>query len=513
MERELLNLFEGNSELFITTSLTGEVDERGKHVAKTFTVHEPVTLKLWKDHLEGAQRIGIKPENGDVVKWGCIDIDPQNYKGFSEKKIVDIIREHKLPLVPARSKSGGLHLFIFLKDWTPIKDILKVLHEWNNTFFQSLEVFPMNKCMNMPYFNMDATTEHAYDDNNSPVLIGRFLELAKQKTIAIEDLLKLKIKEYEPESNWKQYPPCCQKLISEPWTGNHRNDLLFNMGVLEMKKADGNLTKKEVTEILLERNKQIFSNPLPEKEVISTVANSVSKKNYALKCNTPLCDKEKCKFRNLGIGSQVPDMIDDFKQIEYVRDTKSIQFTFEYQGHKVSVTPEDMKDEKSWRTRLLRYGIYWMTLPRPKSGPPPFELLLRELVVRAQENVLMKYEDTLEEEKYTFLKDFFENHIEEDDFDKLKDNYVILDSKTNECYFRKITLERFHGNKKIFKSIKEALDVLNCERLEYHEGVKNVWKVQMPEFVEHMKIKSKQENKNKEPTEMDDDYHTGKFRT
>ena len=35
----------------------------------------------------------------------------------------------------------------------------------------------------------------------------------------------------------------------------------------------------------------------------------------------------------------------------------------------------------------------------------------------------------------------------------------------------------------------------------------------MPEFVEHMKIKSKQENKNKEPTEMDDDYHTGKFRT
>lgn len=513
MEKELLNLFEGNSELFITTSLTGEVDERGKHVAKTFTVHEPVTLKLWKGHLEGAQRIGIKPENGDVVKWGCIDIDPQNYKGFSEKKIVDIIREHKLPLIPARSKSGGLHLFIFLKDWTPIKDILKVLHEWNNVFFQSLEVFPMNKCMNMPYFNMDATTEHAYDDNNSPVLIGRFLELAKQKTIAIEDLLKLKIKEYEPESNWKQYPPCCQKLISEPWTGNHRNDLLFNMGVLEMKKADGNLTKKEVTEILLERNKQIFSTPLPEKEVISTVANSVSKKNYALKCNTPLCDKEKCKFRNLGIGSQVPDMIEDFKQIEYVRDTKSIQFTFEYQGHKISVTPEDMKDEKSWRTRLLRYGIYWMSLPRPKSGPPPFELLLREIVVRAQENVLMKYEDTLEEEKYTFLKDFFENHIEEDDFDKLKDNYVILDSKTNECYFRKITLERFHGNKKIFKSVKEALDILSCERLEYHEGVKNVWKVQMPEFVEHMKIKSKQDNKTKDITEMDDDYHTGKFRT
>ena len=519
MEKELLNLFEGNSELFITTSLTGEVDERGKHVAKTLTLHEPVTLKLWKDHLEGVQRIGIKPENGDVVKWGCIDIDPQSYTGFSEKKIVDIIRENNLPLIAVRSKSGGLHLFLFLKDWAPVKDLLKKLNEWNNNFFQSLEVFPMNKCMNMPYFNMDATTEHAYDNNNSPVLIGRFLELAKQKTISIEDLFKIKVKQYEPESNWKDYPPCVQKMITDKWRGDHRNDLLFNVGVLEMKKSDDSLTKKQIDDILQERNKEIFVKPMDPKEITNTIVSSLSKKGYAYKCPpklnaiTPICNKDLCKFRKLGIGSQVPDMIEDFKQIEYVRDTKSIQFTFEYQGHKISVTPEDMKDEKSWRTRLLRYGIYWMSLPRPKSGPPPFELLLREIVVRAQENVQMKYEDTLEEEKYTFLKDFFENHIEEDDFDKLKDNYVILDSKTNECYFRKITLERFHGNKKIFKSVKEALDVLSCQRLEYHEGVKNVWKVQMPDFVEHMKIKSKQDKQTKDVTEMDDDYHTGKFRT
>jgi len=68
MERELLKIFEGNSELFITTSLTGEVDERGKRVSDTFTKHEPVTLELWKNHLEGKQRIGIQPEKGDVCK-------------------------------------------------------------------------------------------------------------------------------------------------------------------------------------------------------------------------------------------------------------------------------------------------------------------------------------------------------------------------------------------------------------------------------------------------------------
>ena len=54
MEEQLLKIFEGNSELFITTSLTGEVDERGKTVGQTLTVHEPVTLQIWKEHLENA---------------------------------------------------------------------------------------------------------------------------------------------------------------------------------------------------------------------------------------------------------------------------------------------------------------------------------------------------------------------------------------------------------------------------------------------------------------------------
>ncbi len=112
MEQKLLKIFEGNSELFITTSLTGEVDERGKRVSDTLTKHKPVTLELWKDHIDGKQRIGIMPEKDDLCRWGCIDIDPQSYKDYSQKKVIDILRENQLPLVPVRSKSGGLHLFL-----------------------------------------------------------------------------------------------------------------------------------------------------------------------------------------------------------------------------------------------------------------------------------------------------------------------------------------------------------------------------------------------------------------
>ena len=42
--------------------------------------------------------------------------------------------------------------------------------------------------------------------------------------MTLEQLNNIKVKEYEPESDWKHYPPCVQKMISEKWEGNHRND-------------------------------------------------------------------------------------------------------------------------------------------------------------------------------------------------------------------------------------------------------------------------------------------------
>ena len=52
MQKELLQLFEGDSTKFVTISLTGEMDERGKRIASYLTVHEPVTEELWKEHVE-----------------------------------------------------------------------------------------------------------------------------------------------------------------------------------------------------------------------------------------------------------------------------------------------------------------------------------------------------------------------------------------------------------------------------------------------------------------------------
>jgi hypothetical protein len=119
----------------------------------------------------------------------------------------------------------------------------------------------------------------------------------------------------------------------------------------------------------------------------------------------------------------------------------------------------------------------------------------------------------LEEERYTVLKDFFESHIEQDKYDKLKDGYVVLDSKSNLCHFKKLTLDRFLKKKAngVFNTTADALRMLNCKRKDYHEGEKNVWYVEMPDFVNHQAIKKKVNDK--QVSEMDEQYHTDKFRT
>ena len=61
------------------------------------------------------------------------------------------------------------------------------------------------------------------DENNTPILIGRFIDYSNTKIISIEDLEKIKTQEYEPESRWSEYPPCVQSMINEKWSGNHRN--------------------------------------------------------------------------------------------------------------------------------------------------------------------------------------------------------------------------------------------------------------------------------------------------
>ena len=98
----------------------------GKQQGKAFIVRQNVTDELWKNHLEGkGAALGIIPitQNNDC-RWGCIDIDEYN---FDHTSLIKSIRNHKLPLVVCRSKSGGAHVFfIYQRKHSCIIDAIKI---------------------------------------------------------------------------------------------------------------------------------------------------------------------------------------------------------------------------------------------------------------------------------------------------------------------------------------------------------------------------------------------------
>jgi len=83
----------------------------------------------------------IKPEN--KCYWGAIDIDGDIYK--SDKVKLNIFKKIKdLPLVPCLSKSGGLHLYIFLKEAVKAIELIKVLNNLRKKLDlpKNTELFP-----------------------------------------------------------------------------------------------------------------------------------------------------------------------------------------------------------------------------------------------------------------------------------------------------------------------------------------------------------------------------------
>ena len=120
MNEKYINLFNGYRRAYGVADWTNvKIDPvSGKKKPDYRWSYEEFTDQIYIDHLTGAKSVGIQPTNENAeVKFGLIDIDPKNYVNYDKKFFIDKIQEFKLPLIPIESKSGGLHLFIFMKDF------------------------------------------------------------------------------------------------------------------------------------------------------------------------------------------------------------------------------------------------------------------------------------------------------------------------------------------------------------------------------------------------------------
>jgi len=284
----------------------------GKKKGKYKFVQEPRTTETFEAHIDGKSSIGIVPinEKNECV-WGAIDVDTYP---LDHTKIVQKIEKLKLPLIVCRSKSGGGHIYLFLKKPVPAEKVQLKLKEITSElgYAANTEVFPKQiklvlergdngNFLNLPYFNREDGLRYAFNKDGSAATLEQFLDMAEQSQIteeALDDLLSQPTVQVDEKLG--DGPPCLQALMRQGFPEGTRNNGLFNIGVY-LRKAHPDTWEKKI----LEYNQQIMSPPLALPEV-NVVAAQLKKKEYQYKCSDQpicnFCNKDLCRSRKHGVG-------------------------------------------------------------------------------------------------------------------------------------------------------------------------------------------------------------------
>lgn len=357
---DMMSLFEGWGRNYGIYRLTGELDERGKAQGVAHSLAGDVTLELWHAHLTGKQGLGIIPiTDQSKVKFAAIDVDEYP---LDLTAIAINVRDANLPLVPCRTKSGGVHLYLFLSDWTPAKFVqAKMLEMAAHLGYGNSEIFPkqvtilaergdVGQWINMPYFDESKTDRYAVNELGKRLNIREFITYAQSKITSAEALASIlpKTTTLDP---LHEGPPCLNALASRGFPLGTRNNGLLNLGIYALKSSPDNWEEK-----LREYNQKFMTPPLSPSEVDGVVKSLRKMKGYNYTCKTqPICsycNSGKCRTMEFGVGMMNVGM-PKYGTLCKIATDPPIWFVDVEGGHRVELETKDLQFIKHYQARCM----------------------------------------------------------------------------------------------------------------------------------------------------------------
>jgi len=224
--------------------------------------YEPLTEEVYQAHLNGKLSIGIQPCNEDAeTRLGVVDVDPKDYDDFNRKFFIDVIQDYDLPLIPIESKSGGLHLCLFMDQFIDAKAVRSFLTNLLPLFKlkPSNEIFPKQteltrdeetgklkpgQFINLPYYG---GKRRALNIDGTPFEIDKFLEVVEANLVSKGQLeiitTNIDKKIYEgTDADLMDGPPCLADIskISNKEGFDGKDRFMYNYHVFaKMKYPDG----------------------------------------------------------------------------------------------------------------------------------------------------------------------------------------------------------------------------------------------------------------------------------
>ncbi len=317
-------LFRGKTNTYVRNELPKEKPEAGNKIKTVITNHEgKVDKELLLNHLEGRFGVGVCPVNAEgKCFFGVLDID---YYKSKIKRMLHFIREYQLPLLPFRSKSGGLHVYLIMSKPVSAKTMREILGQISYYFSldtiygkSKVEIFPKQEkaegfgsSVTLPYFNAENPYTYLLDLDGNPMEFREALTYIQEHFTSVEA-----VKDALSKLPYNDAPPCIQRILLSEEVGGEdtgRNNFLFSYAVYAKKKY-GNGFEDYVREV----NAQ-FEVPLEESSVEQT-CESVKNNEYLYKCKdipcNSFCNKTDCRKREFGLGKDKGHFMDvDFGQL------------------------------------------------------------------------------------------------------------------------------------------------------------------------------------------------------
>ena len=303
-------LFKGKSNTYVRNELPKTKPQAGEKIKTKITNNEgKVDKDLLAHHLDGDFGVGVCPVNAEgKCYFGVLDID---YYKSKIKRVLSFIKEYQLPLLPFRSKSGGLHVYLMLTKSVSAKTMRETLNHISYYFSLDViygkgkvEVFPkqdkaegFGSSVTLPYFNCENPYTYLLDLDGNKVDFKEALDYIQHHFTTIEA-----VKEALEHLPYNDAPPCIQRALLSAEIGGEdtgRNNFLFSYAVYAKKKFGAGF------EDYVHQINEAFEVPL-EQAIVDQICNSVKDNEYIYKCKdipcNGFCNKTECRKREFGLG-------------------------------------------------------------------------------------------------------------------------------------------------------------------------------------------------------------------
>jgi len=265
-----------------------------------------------------------------------------------------------MPLILCRSKSGGAHLFLFLKDWEPAALIREYLTEMSIALGHSgCEIFPkqdkilaergdVGNFINMPYYNAEETMRYAMNKKGKAMDLEQFLKAVDKGRVSAADLDKLTFggdRKYFTDG-----PYCLEVMAAQGKIRDNRNITMFAVGVYCRLKWPDDWKKHHE-----EYNRMLCDPALEATEIVNIQRSLEKKPTYFYQCDVcPLkdfCDKNVCKTRPYGVGNQAPDM-PNVGGLTILLSEPRLYF-MDVDGRRMQLNTEQLQNQSLWQRQCM----------------------------------------------------------------------------------------------------------------------------------------------------------------